>query len=109
MEIVNQKAKYKPGFIPWLAIRASIFITLYVPFSDWAINADSLGKYDLGLSIFFAFTFTVALYGSIVFSFVALILSIVYNVSNKKGDDLLLYAFFISISPIPYIILLDLI
>ena len=76
MEIVNHGIKFKPGFIPWLVIRISILITLYVPFSKWAINAETFGKYDLGWSIYFAFIFIIALYGTIAVAFVALILVI---------------------------------
>ena len=106
MDIVNQEVTYKTSLIPWTLIRLSLFTTLYVPFSDWAINAESIGKYDLGLSILFVFTHILALYGSVVVAFTSLILAVFYNVKNLKGDEVLLYSFFISICPISYIIIM---
>ena len=105
MEILNNNVVNKPRIFPWYIIRASILITLYVPFSHWAINAEALGKYDLGWSIVFGFTHVIAFVGSIAMAFMSLMLSIFYNVNNKKGDDTLLYAFFISIAPVTYVII----
>ena len=107
MEVVKQGFSFKPSFIPRLVIRVSILITLYIPFSYWALNADILGKYDLGWAIYFGFTLFFALYGSAAIAFVSLILAVIYHVIDKKGDELFLYAFFISIAPIVYLIFHD--
>jgi hypothetical protein len=41
---------------PWVLLLAAIIFSIYVPFSYWATNAESFGKYDMGLALFFSFS-----------------------------------------------------
>jgi F0F1-type ATP synthase membrane subunit a len=51
--------------IPWLLFSCAAALCLYIPFSNRAINAGSLGKHNMGLAQFFSVTFSMAVYASL--------------------------------------------
>ena len=89
-------------------LRVSIFVSLCIPFSFWAVNAKYIGKYDLGLAIVFSGISYLTIITSLIIALFALITAVIYKITNKGGWKNLFYAFLISfISPIAWIIWLD--
>lgn len=98
---------YSKNIVPWLLFTSAAAFCLYAPFSLWAVNAEFLGKQDMGLAIFFSFTFPMAIYVSCAIALVSIILAPFYRKSNKRGSNILLFSTFVGILPLAYIIVLD--
>ena len=95
------------NIIPWLLFGTAVAFSLYTPFSHWAINAEFLGKYDMGLAIFFSFTFPIAIYISSAIAVTSGLLAVFYRSLNKRGRNILLFTAVIGILPLVYILGLD--
>ena len=91
-------------FIPWLLFSLATINSLFVAFSHWAINADLIGKHNLGAALFFSFSFPLALYISIGILVVSLVMAVLYRNIDKKGCKILLFAASIGFSPMAYIL-----
>ena len=94
-------------FFPWLLLILSTIISLFVPFSHWAINAELIGKYNMGAALFFSFSFPIALYVSMGISFVSLIMAALHRSIDGKVCKIYLFAASIGLLPIVYILWLD--
>lgn len=51
--------------LSWCLAGISVFAAAYGLFAFWAVNAESFGKYDAGLALFFAFSGAWALMASL--------------------------------------------
>lgn len=94
-------------FLPWLLFGLATINSLFVPFSRWAINAELIGKYNMGAALFFSFSFSIALYTSIGIAGLSLVMAALYKSTNKRGCVILLVAASIGVLPIVYIMWLD--
>jgi len=93
--------------IPWLLFATAITFFLYAQFSHWAVNSESFGKHDMGLALFFSFSFPIAIYTSSTISVISLLLAPFFRKSNKRGFNILLLSAFVGILPVVYIWALD--
>jgi hypothetical protein len=93
--------------IPHLFLASSIFLTCFIPFSYWAINADSIGKTDLGWSIFFGFSAVFATYASLVITALSLVLVFVYKRLKVLQYKIFIYSFLIGLAPVVFYLWLD--
>lgn len=41
--------------LPWVVLAVAVAVAAFALFSRWAVNAETFGKHDLGLSLFFSF------------------------------------------------------
>lgn len=71
----------------WCFCGALIVIAAYGQFSVWAVNAESIGKYDLGWSLFFAMSGAAAMITSFWITPVAVVLALVAWLA-RKGSPL---------------------
>jgi Na+/phosphate symporter len=94
-------------FIPWLFLCLAGISALFVPFSHWAINAEVIGKNNMGAALFFSFSFPMAVYVSVGISVVSLVMAALYKSNDKKGSKILLLAALTGCLPIVYILWLD--
>jgi len=95
------------NILPWLLFCAAAALSVYALFSEWAINAELLGRYDMGLAIFFSVTFPLAIYTSCAIAVVAVVLVPFYRKSSRRGSNILLCSAVAGISPLVYIWALD--
>lgn len=93
--------------IPKLFLTVAIIFCLYVPFSHWAINAELLGRHDMGLALFFSFSFPAAIYISCFISVMSLLMALFYRKRNNKSYKIVLFSAIVSILPIMYLLALD--
>jgi hypothetical protein len=96
------------NIIPWLLLASAAVLCVYAPFSYWAINAESLGMHDMGLAIFFSFSFPVAVYASCAITIVSILLAPFFRKSSRRGSNILLIAAFTGILPFASLWALDL-
>ena len=87
-------------WFPWLIFITAVVFAVCVLFSNWAINSEYFGKYDMGMAILFAFTHAYALYASMLLALLALILSAVYKIARQKGSRILLLSFIVGLLPV---------
>lgn len=52
-------------YLTWFLLVATIADVFMCFFNSWAVNAESIGKYNLGNAIGFAFLFAYSLYASV--------------------------------------------
>jgi len=95
-------------FIPWLFLFLACIIAIYVPFSHWAVNAELIGKHNMGAALFFSFSFSLSIYSSVGLSVVSLGMAALYKSIDKKGSRIFLFAVLAGLLPIVYILWLDL-
>jgi len=104
------KKRYITGvikFTPWVMLCISIALSLYIPFSYWAVNAEYFGKYDMGWALFFSLSLPLAMYFSVSIALVSLVATFIYKIKNKQGSKILFYAFSVGLMPIAFILWLD--
>lgn len=99
--------RFPKTLIPWLLFSTAVALCLYAPFSQWAINAEFLGKHNTGLALFFAFTFPMAIYASLPLAVLSIVLAVFYRKCNKRGSNILLLSAFVGVLSLAYILLLD--
>ncbi len=73
-------------FIPWIFLFLACIIAIYVPFSHWAVNAELIGKHNMGAALFFSFSYPMAIYSSVGISVASLVMAALYKSIDKKGS-----------------------
>lgn len=84
-----------------------VLLLITVPFSDWAVNAELLGKHNMGLALFFSFMFPFAIYSSLAGSVISILLALVYKIRNYEDVKLLILSSFAGLLPLVYLFVLD--
>ena len=93
--------------IPWLLLVSAIALCLYTPFSLWAINAETFGKYNIGVALFFSFTLPLAIYTAGAITVISGALAVIYSRANRRGRPVLLSAAVTGVLPYLYVWVLD--
>jgi hypothetical protein len=107
MSTKKRHTTYAMKFVPWVMLCISITLSLYVPFSYWAVRAEYFGKHDMGWALFFSFSFPLAIFSSVGIALVSLVAAFIYKIRNKQGSKILFYAFSAGFMPIAFILWLD--
>jgi len=63
VDVVTPRTQRVLVVLSWVLAGVAAAMAAYGLFALWAVNAESLGKYDMGLSLFFAMTGAVTLMG----------------------------------------------
>ena len=100
-------AAYALMYFPWVMLCTATMLSLFVPFSYWARNAEHFGEHDMGWALFFSFSFPIALYSSLGISLLSLAAAAVYRIKKSQGSNILLFAFLAGLMPIAFILWLD--
>ncbi|HYQ70444.1 MAG TPA: hypothetical protein VET88_00800 [Gammaproteobacteria bacterium] len=95
------------NIFPWFLLAGSLALCLYTPLSLWAINAESLGKYNLGIALFFSFTLPLAIYIAGAITIISGTLAVFYSRANRRGRHILLSATVTGVLPFLYLWVLD--
>jgi len=95
------------SWLPRVALCCAVVLSVYAPFSHWAINAEGLGKRDMGLALLFALSFPVAVYASLGIALLSLLMGAVCKASRRQGGGVWLLACLAGLLPLVFLTWLD--
>ena len=104
----SQGNAYTRNLLPVFMFRVSLIAALCNPLVYLLSKSDIFSGSGVGGIIFSVLIYGTVVYGTLLISLISLILAAIYSFTDKVGDDTLLYAFFIGISPFAIAIFLDL-
>lgn len=79
----------------------STIVAVSIPFSIWAVNAESIGQHDLGLALLFSVLTSYSIITALIISAFSLIATFIYKLFYADSWKYLFYSFLISLlSPI---------
>jgi len=104
----SQGRAYIRNLLPIFMFRVSLLAALCNPLVYWLSKSDIFSGTGVGGIILSTIIFGIVVYGAILISLISLILAAIYTIADKEGDNTLLHAFFIGISPLAIAIFLDL-
>jgi len=104
---IRQYSANAAAIFPRVILGLATLISLAFPFSYWAVNAEHLGKHNMGIALFFSFACPIAFYVSMGTALASLVLAGIYRVRNRPGSRTLFMAFCICLLPLLFIFWLD--
>lgn len=97
--------KFIYKIFPWLIFIVSFLSAIFIPYSHWAVNAENLGKTDIGLALFFAFSGAYVTYISLGTTAISLFFVFVYTFLKNEQYKVFVLSFLIGLIPILYLLL----
>ena len=87
-------------------VTASVAVTGAFFVSGWAVNADAVGRHDMGAALLFSYLFVLTFYGSLALAAAALAF-VVAGLVRRRRDVLSVVALVVSLLPAAFLLALD--
>ncbi|PYM17982.1 MAG: hypothetical protein DMD78_28915 [Candidatus Rokuibacteriota bacterium] len=92
--------------VRYALVAATVAVTGAFFFSRWAINADAVGRHDMGAALLFSYLVVLTVYGSLGLAAAALVL-VIAGLVRRRRHVLDVVALGVSLLPAAYLLALD--